>query len=122
MKSIFGLDEKLVAALSYVLGPLSGLFVLVAERENKYVRFHALQSILWFLFWWILLWVVLLVSGFLGGFPLIGWAFRLLLSPVRFLLGATIVLSKIFLFLRAFMGHEFKLPFVGDVAWSQVNK
>ncbi|MCL2406245.1 MAG: hypothetical protein FWC92_11990, partial [Defluviitaleaceae bacterium] len=66
--------------------------------------------------------VVLLFGSFFGGIPLIGWLFSLILWPVRFVVWAVLIISKIFLILRALMGHEFKLPFVGDVAWSQVNK
>ena len=118
MKSIFGLNENIVAALSYVLGPISGLFVLIAERENKFVRFHALQSTLWFLFVWIVFWVI----GLLTGLPLIGGLLWLVTRPIIWLWRLIFVSSKIILVLRAFMGHQFKLPFVGEVAWTQVNK
>jgi len=118
MKSIFGLNENVAAALSYVLGPITGIIVLVLERENKFVRFHALQSTLWFLFMWIVFWVV----GLLGGLPLIGWLLGFVLFPVRWAWRLLFIASKLFLILRAFLGHEFKLPFVGDVAANQVNK
>jgi len=118
MKSIFGLSENIVAALSYVLGPITGLFVLVAERENKYVRFHALQSTLWFLFLWIVYWVV----GLIVGFPVIGFILGIVARPVMWIWGLLFVTSKIFLVLQAALGYKFKLPFVGDVAWNQVHK
>ncbi|MCL2570860.1 MAG: hypothetical protein FWE11_00515 [Defluviitaleaceae bacterium] len=117
-KSIFGLNENIVAALSYVLGPLSGLFVLVAERENKNVRFHALQSTLWFLFLWVVYWVV----GLITGLPLIGWLLSIVVWPVMWVWRLLFVSSKIFLILRAALGHQFKLPYVGDVALNQVSK
>jgi len=118
MKSIFGLSENVVAALSYVLGPISGIFVLVAERENKFVRFHALQSTLWFLLVWIVFWVV----GILTGLPLIGGILWLLTRPVIWIWTFLLISSKVFLVLQAVLGRQFKLPFVGDVAWNQVNK
>jgi len=118
MKSIFGLSENVVAALSYVLGPLSGIFVLVAERENKFVRFHALQSTLWFLLLWIVFWVV----GILTGLPLIGGILWLLTRPVMWIWTLLFVSSKLFLILQAALGRQFKLPFIGDVAWNQVHK
>lgn len=40
-----GLDANVLAALSYVLGPLTGLVVYLVEPEDDYVRFHAAQSI-----------------------------------------------------------------------------
>ena len=118
MKSVFGLSENIAAALSYVLGPISGIFMLVAERESKFVRFHALQSTLWFLFMWIIRWAV----SFISGLPLIGWVLGLALSPVMWIWGLILLFSKIFLILRAAVGHEFKLPFVGDVVWNQIYK
>ena len=44
-KSAFlNLDENVAAAVSYVLGPFTGIPALVMEKENKFVRFHAMQS------------------------------------------------------------------------------
>jgi uncharacterized membrane protein len=40
------IGPRAAAGLSYVLGWVSGLIVYFNERENKYVRFHAVQSIL----------------------------------------------------------------------------
>jgi len=44
----FNLNPKVAAALSYTLWWLTGLFFLIAERKNRFIRFHALQSILTF--------------------------------------------------------------------------
>ena len=121
MKSIFNLDEKIVAALSYLVGPITGIFVLVMERENKFVRFHALQSTLWFLFIWVILWIISLVGVFTG-IPLLGFLVALMLWPVRWVIRAIWFISKLFLMFKAVTGSEFKLPFVGDVAWNQIYK
>jgi len=118
MKSVFGLNENIAAALSYLLGPISGIFMLVMERENKFVRFHALQSTLWFLFLWIIFWVVAMVTGL----PFIGFLLSIVLWPVNLVWRLVLVASKVYLMFRAASGSEFKLPFVGDVAWNQVNK
>ena len=118
MKSVFGLNENIAAALAYLLGPLSGLFLLVMERENKFVRFHALQSTLWFIFLWIIFWVVAVVVGL----PLIGWLLWLVTRPVMWIWHVVFVGSKLFLMFKAATGVEFKLPFVGDVAYSTVNR
>ena len=44
--STTGLEPHVAATLAYLAGPLSGVLVLMAERTNSYVRFHAWQSIL----------------------------------------------------------------------------
>src|ERR1700731_1181174 len=41
-------NPRISAALSYVLWWITGLIFLVAERRNRFVRFHAIQSILTF--------------------------------------------------------------------------
>ena len=118
MKSIFGLDENLAAALSYVLGPFSGIFVFIMERENKFVRFHALQSTLWFLMLYVAGWVL----GMITSLPLIGWVLGIVISPVVFFGTIIVFASKIFLILQAYNGKTFKIPIIGDVALAQVNK
>ncbi len=40
-----GLAPNVAAALSYILGPITGVLFLVLEKENRFVRFHAAQSI-----------------------------------------------------------------------------
>ncbi|MCL1988574.1 MAG: hypothetical protein FWG64_11500 [Firmicutes bacterium] len=100
----FELEERLAAALSYVLGIISGLFMIVFVQDNKNVRFHALQSILWFL-------VLLLVDLLLGWFT----PFGRLISLVGFA-------SMLFLAYNAYMGKKFKIPMLGDVAEKVVDK
>ena len=118
MKSIFGLDEKLAAALSYVFVFFSGIAVLIMERENKFVRFHALQSTLWFLALMIVNWVLVLIRGL----PLIGWILSFIIIPVQAVLWFVFFVSLVFLVYKAYKGETFKLPIVGDVAWAQINK
>ena len=118
MKSIFGLEQNLVAALSYIFGPFSGIAVLIMERGNKFVRFHAMQSTLWFTLIMIVTWVLRLLRGL----PLIGWLLGLLASPALAIISLLSFLSLILLMYKAFTGETFKLPIIGDVVWSQVNK
>ncbi len=40
-----GMDAKLAVLLSYIIG-IIGIIVLITEKENKFVKFHALQSLL----------------------------------------------------------------------------
>ena len=47
-KTSTGLDENIAGLLCYVLGWISGLVFILIEKENKFVRFHAIQSIIVF--------------------------------------------------------------------------
>ena len=40
-----GLQPNVAGALSYLLGIITGVLFLVIEKENRFVRFHAAQSI-----------------------------------------------------------------------------
>lgn len=39
-----GLDENVAGALTYLFGFISGLVFFLAEGDNRFVRFHAVQS------------------------------------------------------------------------------
>ena len=107
-KCVFDLSENVAGALSYVLCFLSGIFFLVAERENKFVRFHALQSTIVFI-------ALFLVNLLLGKIPFIGGLFSWVLNIVTLAAWA-------FLIFMAFSHKEFKVPVVGEVVWDKINK
>jgi uncharacterized membrane protein len=104
-KATFGLDENLASALTYVLGFLTGIVFFLMEKENKTVRFHAMQSIITFLGTF----VVIVVISFI---PIIN-----LITP---LLGLVVLILWLVLIIKAYQGEKFKLPVVGDMAESYV--
>jgi uncharacterized membrane protein len=105
-KTSTGMQENVAALLSYLAGLITGLVFFLLEKENKFVRFHAMQSIIVFGGLWV-------VSGILGAIPFIGWIILALLGPVMFILW-------IILMVKAYQGETYKLPWVGDLAekWS----
>ena len=111
--SATGLEPQFAAAMAYLAGPFSGAIILMAERSNRYVRFHAWQAIIG-----------------LGGlaFAAVGFLFLafggLFLSPTAFtffywMAGLTTVLWLLVwgtCLVKAFGGAAWKLPLVGDLA------
>ena len=65
-----GLDRNLAAALSYLLGFITGIVFLVVEKNDKFVRFHAMQSTLVFL-------AVMVLNVVVGVLPFVGWLFQI---------------------------------------------
>ncbi len=66
-----GTPEHVAVALAYVLGWVSGLIILLIEKENETVRYHAAQSVI--VFGSItLLNIVLPMLFFIGGMALMG--------------------------------------------------
>lgn len=101
-KTSLDLNENVESLLCYIVGWVTGIVFLVLEKENKFVRFHALQSILTFLPLSILAWL-------LRWIPFVGWALGVLVGIL------TIILWLI-LMLKAYGGEKYKLPIVGDIA------
>ena len=97
-KTSIGLDENIAGLLCYVLGWISGLVIFLLETENKFVRFHAMQSIIVF-------GILTILSLALGWVPVLGWIIWILS-----------VILWIVLMVKAFQGVKYKLPWVGDFA------
>ena len=93
-KTSGGLNQNVAGLLCYLAGWITGLVFILIEKENKFVRFHAMQSIIVFGALSILSFipVVNIVAGILG---FILW---------------------IFLMVKAYQGEMYKLPWVGDLA------
>lgn len=102
-----GIDENIEGLLCYVLGFITGILFLVLEKENKFVRFHAMQSTAVFI-------ILFVVSVVFGMIPLIGWV----ISP---LIGLLFLILWLLLMYKAYKGEKYKLPVVGDFAENQVK-
>jgi len=101
-KSSTGLKPNVAALLSYFLGFITGIIFYLIERENKFVRFHAIQSILGLGSFYVL-------SLALFFIPTIGKTLSTICSTAGGIL-------SIILMIKAYKGEYFKLPIVGDIA------
>jgi uncharacterized membrane protein len=108
-----GLAPNVAAALSYALGPLSGILFLVLEKRNRFVRFHAAQSVAVGIALIVLSVALSIVSSILALVPVLGWIVALLAGLVFSLV---VFVLWVALMLRAFQGHEWSLPVVGKYA------
>jgi uncharacterized membrane protein len=106
-RSSLNMSENIVALVAYLFGWLSGLIVLLLEKESKFVRFHALQSLIFF-------GAMSLILGILGRLPIIGWLLAALGGIATF--GFWIIGM-----VKAYRGELFRFPIVGDFAASQIN-
>jgi uncharacterized membrane protein len=113
-KTSTGMQANVAALLSYVLGWLTGLIFFLIEKENKFVRFHALQSIILFGGWFVL---SIAIGMFMGVFATIGLGFLIpVFSLVNGLLALAGFILWILLMVKAYQGEKFKLPVIGDIA------
>jgi uncharacterized membrane protein len=98
--SSIGIEPNLAAALSYFW--VIGLIFFIIEKKNRFVRFHALQSLLFG--------VAALIIGLIFDY-----------LPYVFFVGSLLhlvwLIGAIYAAVQAYNGKWFKLPVVGDMAY-----
>ncbi|AEH06946.1 DUF4870 domain-containing protein [Methanothermococcus okinawensis] len=104
MKTSLGLDENIEGLLCYVLGWITGIIFLLIEKDSKFVKFHAMQSLITFLSLSILAYILGYISGALA------WLVNIL-SFILWILGMY----------KAYKGEMYKFPIFGDIAEKQLK-
>ncbi|MGH9820848.1 MAG: DUF4870 domain-containing protein [Pyrinomonadaceae bacterium] len=119
-KSALGLDGNVTALIGYLVG-IVALVLIFIEKDNKFVRFHALQSVLWSVGMCVTIFVVAIVGfilamilGYVSG--ALGSIVGLLMFLVYLLLFFALIGGLIFGAIKAYGGAMFKLPVVGNLA------
>ena len=101
-----GLSPNTAGLLCYVGIWISGIIFFVLEQKNRFVRFHAAQSIVAF--------GTITVAGvILGLIPVVGDAFSTIIGITGFIVW-------IIMIVKASSGEWYKLPWAGDVAEKMV--
>ena len=107
-KTALGLDRNVSALLAYVLGWVSGLAVILIEKEDEYVRFHAMQSILTF-------GALTLLSVVLG-------TMFMFMAMMGSLINIAAIALWILLMVKAYQGEKYMLPVIGEIAEQWAKK
>lgn len=119
-KSAIGLDANLAAAIGYPIGIL-GLINFLIDKENKFVRFHGIQSVLYSVgisVVFTVVWIVLMVLAFaLAAVSEVLGALMGILMTLLFLVFFLAIIGGLFYAAyKAYQGQIFKLPIVGNMA------
>jgi uncharacterized membrane protein len=104
-KASFGLDENIASVLCYLVVWITGIIFYLVEKDNKVVKFHALQSFLTFLPLNIIYWILGDIFWWNG-----------IAYILNMILGLLIFILWIVLMIKAYQGEKYKLPIVGDIA------
>jgi uncharacterized membrane protein len=116
-----GLQANTAGALAYLAGIITGIIFLVVDpyKGDRFVRFHAFQSI-FFNVAWIALWIAWMIAGLVLSAITKGLFFFLQL-PIDLLLMAGGFALWAFLMYSAYQGKMTKLPVVGALAAKQAG-
>ncbi len=110
-----GLEPNIGALLSYALmvPPITPIIMLMIEKDNRYVRFNAYQSLLLGIF----------TVGGIAALEMLAFAASSIARPLEILLnvlifsgGASAFMLWIYLLAKSFYGKTVKLPIIGDEA------
>jgi uncharacterized membrane protein len=97
------MQPNIAATLCYTpfffIGLIASLFFFFTEKENKFVRFHALQSL------------IMMAVGLVVLVPL-----YIIVMPVGAIIGLVFLGLAIWCMYQAYQGNEWRIPFVGDLA------
>jgi uncharacterized membrane protein len=119
-KSAIGLDANVAAALGYIISVL-GLISFIIEKDNKFVKFHGIQSVLYSVgigAVFTVVWIVLIVFGVvLSAISDVLGALMWIINGLLFFAFFLAMLGGlIFAAYKAYQGQMFKLPIVGNIA------
>ena len=105
-KTSSGITPNVAGLLCYVLWWITGVIFLIIEKENRFVRFHAFQSI----FAFVGITIIEIIIGFIP-----------VLWPLYWVIWVLAILLWLYCMWQAYQGKMFKLPVVGKIAENQVR-
>ncbi len=124
-KSALGLDGNVAAALGYPIGIIA-IICLIMEKENRFVKFHALQSILLhvaFIVVAIGVWIIGIILVIVGvaasaatNSSAFGGLFSMLFGLIWLAVIAGYIGGLIYAAVKAYGGNKFMLPVIGGMA------
>jgi uncharacterized membrane protein len=105
-------QNQVVAALTYLLGLVTGILFLYLEPYDKdeFVRFHARQSIAFSIAWFV---VNVVLAVFVAVLP---FALGRLLAGLQELINLGMAIMWVFLMYKAYIGERYRIPQLADLA------
>ncbi len=100
--STTNLESNVAGLLCYVAIWITGIIFIIIEQKNKFVRFHAIQSIIVF-------GALGIAFTILRQISFVGWFFGVIIGVLTFILW-------IVLMVKAYQGELYKVPLAGDLA------
>src|ERR1700744_1634413 len=116
-----GLTPNVAGALGYLVGAITGILFLVIDpfKADRFVRFHAFQSI-FFNLAWIAFWIVWMIVGLMLGAISHGLFFIIQL-PINLLVTVGGFCIWVYLMYSAYQGKTLQLPVIGPLAATQAG-
>jgi len=115
------MSSNVAGLLTYILGFITGIIFLVIDpyKNDKFVRFHAFQSI-FFNVALVVFWIAYTIVGSILGLVSLGFV-TVVMGLVGLVVTLAVLAYWIFLMYKAYNRELYKIPFIGDLAAKQVG-
>ena len=115
-----GLPSNVAAALACI--PLiGGVIFYIVEKHDGFVRFYAMQSIIFGVAWILIHIGCAIVSGLFWHVPGVGWFFGPLWGLIWWLINLALFVIFVVTVVKAFTGVRWDVPYVGPIARKQIE-
>src|SRR5215469_14255574 len=115
-----GLPSNVAAAIACI--PLiGGIIFYILEKRDSFVRFYAMQSIIFGGAWILFAIVYSLAHAILTPIPAIGLIFAVILWVIWALVGVAFLVIFIVTVVKAFTGVRWEIPYIGPMARKQME-
>jgi uncharacterized membrane protein len=115
-----GLPSNVAAAIACI--PLiGGIVFYILEKRDSFVRFYAMQSIIFGIAGILINIGCAIVSGFFGVLPGIGWFLVNLWGIAWWLINVALFVLLVVAVVKAFAGVRWDIPYIGPMARKQVE-
>ena len=118
--STTGLPSNVAAALACI--PLvGGIIFYILEKRDEFVRFYAMQSIIFGGAWFLFNIVSAVIHLIFGGLPALGGFFSVLWGLVAFVIHLAFLIVWIIATIKAFTNVRWEIPYLGPMARKQFD-
>src|SRR5213594_1358748 len=115
-----GLPSNVAAAIACI--PLiGGIIFYILEKRDNFVRFYAMQSIIFGCAWFLFNIVSAVVHAVFGAIPGIGGILVFFWAVIAALVHLAFLVILIITIVKAFTGVRWDIPYIGPIARKQVE-
>jgi uncharacterized membrane protein len=116
-----GLPSNVAAAIAS-LPLIGGIIFYVLEKQDSFVRFYAMQSIIYGGAWFLFSFVWKIVIAILNPIPYVGWIITIPLWIIWAVVHIGFLVIMIITIVKALTGVRWDIPYVGPIARKQVGE
>jgi uncharacterized membrane protein len=108
-----------IAAVIACIPLVGGILFYILEKRNSFVRFYAMQSIIFGIAWILLTIACGILAGLFGTLPIVGHAFAGLWLFLSWLINLGVFVIMVITMVKAFTGVRWEIPYIGPMARKQ---